>query len=841
MRGAGILASLLAILLFLAVRASMPALVADPARGLSSLVMMNFADNGEALIHSLPGASAAHMPMADIMAAELSNHRGLSWRQCRMLSGFFLAVLSVSAAMMLKPGAPFYPAVCLIVILAAESQTVSKYMQHFYSPMVMLVACLLIRQSGNGGRWPAALGLGSGLLFRSPLAFLPPLLASREIWQSRGRRGAWKKSMIWLVPFLFLLPWAAANHAVHKQWIFFEANATSPNIVGGALGLIGSTKGDWKSLIDSAAVDSNSTWSVLYWAAIEALSHPWRSARALALRLRLVAGFHPLLLLAAAAGLWLNRGNPRMLKVALLAGYFILVHCLMSVQENYFTPLWPLLVLPACSLMAGRDREEEATPWLRAAHGAVSACLAVALAWSLYTFVVLYRYANSKGLSTQAGLLSALDKHPNDSWLLAGRGRMRWLQGDWSGALEDLRGAYGLAPGNPQRSLEIAWAEMLGGDFRSLRAWTFKSNHPAESESFVEIDSMILKAFALLRQGSSSDARRALAVMDEYYKSRAAVRGDAVSAAGPALERLRSASAGVLAQRMTRLVRDYLPLAERPAFCLALTKIFPLHEHLRKAEFLGLLGVDYAMIAASREDYRRMLPLLQDLTSLYPRETMLWVELAATAVHAGRRDLALAALRSAETLGPTAPELMQIAFAYGRLRERRRAGEILERLISGGARDPVLWIAQARLLLQGGQRELALKLMTAAAGLTMKDEQRHELTLLYDESGQGKTALAMFKALVEKHPANGLYRKDLGVCAFRLGDKEEARRSLEAALELDPGLQDARLSLGAVHMARREPREALKVYDSALSAAGSGGPLERALQDARAQALRELK
>ncbi|MCR4295736.1 MAG: hypothetical protein NUW21_09400, partial [Elusimicrobia bacterium] len=212
-----------------------------------------------------------------------------------------------------------------------------------FTTSLLLVAFLAVwRARAPSTRKTALLAaaVGFSLNVLSVLFLLPPLLALRE-WLARGRPRPQRlknAALLLVVPWLFLLPWALASGT------FRETGRSDANVIGGALGLtLTMGPGDERALAGIAPGES-----VLTWAAAEVARHPLRYLHAVARRFLFASSLQPLLLLLAAfAALPLRRRRPGRTELGLLILYYLGLHCLMPVEERYFTSLWPLAAAAA--------------------------------------------------------------------------------------------------------------------------------------------------------------------------------------------------------------------------------------------------------------------------------------------------------------------------------------------------------------------------------------------------------------------------------------------------------------------------------------------------------------
>ena len=201
---------------------------------------------GEQLLHALrlpqdlgiSGTMPLYTVWMTVVCARLSAPAA---RTACLLAGE-AAILLVFALGWGLGAAPGALATLAVFVLVPGVLYVGNPPQLVYAVMVLVVAGLLVRRArapSLANSLCAGLGLGASLLFRSPLAFLPLVLAAAE-WRAR-RRGAkrgWKAAAaLCLVPYLFLVPWLKTNRVLHHQWIPFEYKRADMNIALGALGL----------------------------------------------------------------------------------------------------------------------------------------------------------------------------------------------------------------------------------------------------------------------------------------------------------------------------------------------------------------------------------------------------------------------------------------------------------------------------------------------------------------------------------------------------------------------------------------------------------------------------
>ncbi|MGH7788653.1 MAG: tetratricopeptide repeat protein, partial [Candidatus Binatia bacterium] len=130
------------------------------------------------------------------------------------------------------------------------------------------------------------------------------------------------------------------------------------------------------------------------------------------------------------------------------------------------------------------------------------------------------------GGKTQEGLAlldSAIAADPSDVDALAQRGATRAQQGDYPGAIVDLRAALAINPNLPPVALELGVALTETGDYREAEPWLMR----AQQQPDLEAQASFFLGLTQLRLDRLDDAQRnferaragdaSLALSTEYY------------------------------------------------------------------------------------------------------------------------------------------------------------------------------------------------------------------------------------------------------------------------------------------------------------------------------------
>ncbi len=204
--------------------------------------------------------------------------------------------------------------------------------QTWLTVLGLLAAALWVRRAkkdSDRASLLAGAGLGLTLLTRGTFVFLPLLSVLLE----RRRRAG----LLAGAALAFLLPWTAMNLASHGRFVPLEDGAMNMNVVTGALGTVFCAHGDYAAFMGDGA------GSPLAWAAKTVAAEPARYLRGVAGRVARVLELQPFLFLLAGLALFSRRRDPGVRALGLFAAYFIAVNVAMSIEDNYFEPLWPLL------------------------------------------------------------------------------------------------------------------------------------------------------------------------------------------------------------------------------------------------------------------------------------------------------------------------------------------------------------------------------------------------------------------------------------------------------------------------------------------------------------------
>jgi len=358
-------------------------------------------------------------------------------------------------------------------------------------------------------------------------------------------------------------------------------------MITGALGITGTAVGDARAL-----AGLNPGEGATLWALKTVATHPLRYIRGVASRIGFACSIRPLLLLFALCGWLLYRRRSGVAEVALLALFFLLVHCLMTVEERYFVPLWFIAAALASGLITVKS---DISPGDGAAALSLRTCLWITGPLAAAALLLVIRFP----LTSNRGDLKALaDAHPDNSWLLRRYGDSALAQGNNAAALQALERAYRL---DPKLSVcDYGTALLITGEYR--RAENAELDAYLSAEGIADGYNLLILMLMKLEEG---DLGQAKALLERYTGHNSFIR----LASGNYERRMQQE---MLEKDMTRDTRMASDLMMR----LPPEREIPLGEKL-KATGLYTRGANYAAYAALKKlgakdgvDYGRSSPAL---------------------------------------------------------------------------------------------------------------------------------------------------------------------------------------------------------------------------------------
>lgn len=808
-----------------------------------------FIDRGELLLHGLrEKAVSFSMPLPGLLFAWFRFHLGADPYLPVKAAGLLacLAAYSVGRA----GGTPARGALfALSAALAGYFIPAHDPEQLLYSfALLVFLRLELLRQSSSGAMPAAAAGLAAGfsMLVRSPLFAFPPLAAAWGLLRGgravRSGRGLAAAALFVVCAYLPLAPWAGLNRSLFDSFIPLEEARPASNVIAGAKGLVFTMEGDARAFAGISRDES-----VYAWAAKTVLADPGAYARAVLRRLAAAFMLSPWLFLLAGAGLALCR-SPGNLFTAFLAGYFILVHCLLAIEPRYFQPLKYLLAMMAAAgawrLLGGRKKQPSAP----AEPAAVPALLFAALALpSAAALAKVLDYTSSAGTGLPA-VAAAAAKHPSDTWLLRREGETLLAVGLTSAGLDRLERACG--PDFPGLCY-----------LASLMASPAPAAPPRGLGDWYELT--LVKALRELQLGLQRQARATLSEARSHWLG----ERNAVRSAGDRahLERIRETNPTFWDHDLRRALVYWTP-AERSAILSRLARLEPLTPRLRgimlrgrksltSAEARELAALDRAFPDdASGAEYDwpgNLRALAAALLAAAPPPpegiggpagSLLSLRLPPAkalefftppserpAGHALRAAAAAFILEPGSEGRRAAARLLyeadrgDLVYALIWLGEEGHSAAALEEFRRGLDERPYPLAAGALAYAVRGDEEKALELARAAAARPLPEAGWRLALQAFQYAGEyGEGAAAAGRAL-SANPGSPSLLNARGVLRSLAGDAAGARADFEAALSVSPGYFPAMMGLGLLMEEAGEREKAAGLYRGAVEKAGPDG------------------
>lgn len=422
----------------------------------------------------------------------------------------------------------------------------------------------------------------------------------------------------------------------------------------------------------------------------------------------------------------------------------------------------------------------------------VQAQLMAVRAWALY------RLGQTQSAVTLIEETAA--QAPREPAVRLVQARILAVHGQVDKALESVRSALALAPGNPegwQLQAEILW---LGKHDRAAALASYQKAIELEPRSVAAHSGQVRLA---LEARDAAGAARALEAMRQVLPRHPQTR---------------------YLMGMDAYLRQDLVAARREAQAL-------LKEAPDAPRVLLLAGMIESQAGAARQAQN----LLTKAMQLEPRNPIVRRELAAAFVRSGEPERAQLILRDQIDASTRDPALLALA-AQTRLLlgDANAAQDLFARALALAPDD--LRLRTALLLTQtpdvGVQRTLdGLEKLAATDQGTYAD---WALTSLAVARGELPRALAALDRIAVKEPKAPLVHAYRAKLELRLGQVGAARTSLERALALDAGFAPAIVGLAQIDVVQGKPQDGRRRLEAAVAAQPGSYPLLLALAQSHA-------
>jgi Flp pilus assembly protein TadD len=844
-----------------------------------------YAERGELLFHAfLDKAASYSMPFFSLLVSFTGYHAsgGTSLVVKAALLGIYASAYALGAAGGRRARGLFFVFPLLIMDLAGAGMEAEQIIFTFLVLLYLNLENRRLLRPGPAAAIVSGLCLGMTMLVRSPLFAFPPLAA---LWEFAAGAVPFKKKMaraaLFLVAsYVLLVPWIRVNRTLFGQFIPFEQERGSCNIITAVKGSVFTMEGDCRAL---AGLTRDA--SVYAWALKEVAARPPAYAAGVAKRLWQVFLMFPVLIPLALIGLVLAWKKETLLPAA-LAGYFILIHCLLSIEARYFYPLRYLLALLAAAgvFELFSRRPTSACPAKQHGgdeHGSAAPLYAVFSVLLLFALAAEYRLLVYPGRAENP-LIAAdreLARYPEDPWLLKKKGFLLLGFNRTEEGMDLLARAFQLSggkesalgyitrtvksdrlPGSPPpgdniyeldlvkllKELDLGRLDAAAGTLdRTKLYWAAERNRlkgvPYERDRAVEGEirrsTFTWADYDLYQAMFFWPVEKRAKIIDELGR---------LTAVTPKLEFLREESRSARAGKPSTADENaWSPGADLnykdTALALVnavLSKIGPIAElsfargelhpggglpqplPLVLAAANPLLGKKSAgpdfISGLGQNPDYRELGALIDLYRNAP-DTPAFLTASRRLLTLRPGELAPLVIRLAAGRSGSANETSRPSMIPGEI-----AGRAGAEALSALEKNPRLAVEAAGLAAEQGRAEDALRLCDWALARGAPDAGTGQAAaLVYQRLGAYDRALAVLSDAIKKRPGEaGLYN-DRGVVLRFLKRDKAAKADFIKALELAPADFPAGMNLAALYAAGGEKTEAIAIYKRLLSLPGS--------------------
>ena len=239
-------------------------------------------------------------------------------------------------------------------------------------------------------------------------------------------------------------------------------------------------------------------------------------------------------------------------------------------------------------------------------------------------------------------------------------------------------------------------------------------------------------------------------------------------------------------------------------------------ESLAFAETLSLDPERRRRLAVAYWDlggHSRSLALLKRAGLKGPKDADMLLDLAVRAQRDRQRQVALASLAFAESMSLEPESMRSLALGYRAMGESRSATRVRRRM----GDEAGLELDQAEASAASGDGNSARTHLARVRDLSLVNEEARRLVLIYQGLREYAPALGVANRRVLARPEDARWRNDRGVLHALMGDQKEAIADWNSAIALNPDSLAPYLSLGSLYASMNRRKEALDLYQRAIS------------------------
>jgi len=199
-------------------------------------------------------------------------------------------------------------------------------------------------------------------------------------------------------------------------------------------------------------------------------------------------------------------------------------------------------------------------------------------------------------------------------------------------------------------------------------------------------------------------------------------------------------------------------------------------------------------IAYRAKNYDLAIQQYQALIQARPDAGDVYLRLGQTYRDKKDTQSALRSFEKAAQLRPNDPRaFLQLALTYEAVGDRAKARPIYDQVLKLDPDNPIALNNTAYLIAEsGGDLDQALALsQRARQKMPQQADVADTLGWIYIKKNLSDNAIEIFRDLVTKHPESSTFRYHLGMALYQRGDKPQAKKELQSALERKPNSEEA--------------------------------------------------
>jgi len=349
---------------------------------------VDLADSGERLFYPAVNDSINtwHMPMAPVICAAVvyplfSMHVSVVVKM--LVAGICVLETFSLAAFLFSPLQGFVAGLVAVWLCHARYCDVEQLV---YSSVILLLANIMALRFKSVKDKEALLGVATGMTVLVKTVLVPFPLLYMVLFRS-GTGFAKRAVLLFCGIITVVLLWGFANFISSGHVVLLDMGRGESNLITGVLGISGTGEGDMRALAGLAPGSG-----VMLWAVKTVCLHPLRYLHGCAERLVMVFLFHPVLFLCAFLACWISHRRREIMEISALSAYFLVVHCMMTIEFRYLVPFWFIAAALACGIVGDIPLHEQTSRNSGPGWPVFKSCAAALSAIALLSMALLLEY-----------------------------------------------------------------------------------------------------------------------------------------------------------------------------------------------------------------------------------------------------------------------------------------------------------------------------------------------------------------------------------------------------------------------------------------------------------------